>query len=149
VTPDLKNLVRDSFSQLAPVADEAGAFLYDRLFEMDPTLRRLFPNDIREQGRKLMQMIAVAVNSLDNLEAIVPALQALGRRHVAYGVTAHHLEMGGAALLWTLERVLGTAFTPDVRHAWEAVYDVLIRIMQEGMQESLELDVAFPHAAAA
>jgi hemoglobin-like flavoprotein len=145
VTPQLKNLVRDSFARVAPLADEAGALLYDRLFEMDPSLRGLFHSDIRHQGRKLMQMIAVAVNSLDNLEAIVPALHALGRRHMAYGVTAQHLEIGGAALLWTLERVLGAAFTPDVRHAWASVYDVLIMVMQEGS----EVEPAFPDAEAA
>jgi hemoglobin-like flavoprotein len=145
VTPQLKNLVRDSFARVTPLADEAGALLYDRLFEMDPSLRGLFHSDIRDQGRKLMQMIAVAVNSLDNLEAIVPALHALGRRHMAYGVTAEHFEIGGAALLWTLERVLGAAFTPDVRHAWTSVYDVLITVMQEGS----EVDVAFPDAEAA
>jgi hemoglobin-like flavoprotein len=145
VTPQQKNLVRDSFARVAPLADEAGALLYDRLFEMDPSLRGLFHSDIRDQGRKLMQMIAVAVNSLDNLEAIVPALHALGRRHMAYRVTAEHFEIGGAALLWTLERVLGAAFTPDVRHAWASVYDVLITVMQEGS----ELDVAFPDAEAA
>jgi hemoglobin-like flavoprotein len=145
VTPQLKNLVRDSFARVTPLADEAGALLYGRLFEMDPFLRGLFHSDIRDQGRKLMQMIAVAVNSLDNLEAIVPALHALGRRHMAYGVTAEHFEIGGAALLWTLERVLGAAFTPDVRHAWTSVYDVLITVMQEGS----EVDVAFPDAEAA
>ncbi len=147
MTPELKHLVRDSFARLAPVADEAGALLYDRLFEMDPTLRGLFQNDIGEQSRKLMQMIAVAVNSLDNLEAIVPALQALGRRHAGYGVTTQHLEMGGAALLWTLEQVLGTAFTPDVGRAWGTVYDVVIRPMQQGMEETSEVDIALPHAA--
>ncbi len=145
MTPQLKNLVRDSFARVAPLADEAGALLYDRLFEMDPSLRGLFHSDIRDQGRKLMQMIAVAVNSLDNLEAIVPALHTLGRRHMAYGVTAQHLEIGGGALIWTLERVLGAAFTPDVRHAWASVYDVLITVMQEGS----EVEPAFRDAEAA
>ncbi len=145
MTPQLKNLVRDSFARVAPLADEAGALLYDRLFEMDPSLRGLFHSDIRDQGRKLMQMIAVAVNSLDNLEAIVPALHTLGRRHMAYGVTAQHLEIGGVALIWTLERVLGAAFTPDVRHAWASVYDVLITVMQEGS----EVEPAFRDAEAA
>jgi hemoglobin-like flavoprotein len=136
LTPEQKVLVQESFALVVPIADRAGALLYDRLFELDPTLRGLFYIDIREQGRKLMQMVAIAVHSLDNLAEIVPALHALGRRHAEYGVTSQHLELGGEALLWTLERGLGPAFTTEVRDAWAAVYDVLVETMLDGMRQA-------------
>jgi hemoglobin-like flavoprotein len=138
VTPEQKVLVQQTFELVVPIADQAGAMLYDRLFELDPSLRALFHIDIREQGGKLMQMVAIAVRSLDNLPSVVPALRALGRRHAEYGVTSHHLRLGGVALLWTLERGLGDAFTPEVRDAWAAVYQVLVVTMEEGMEQEPE-----------
>ena len=136
VTPEQKVLVKHSFALVEPIAEAAGALLYDRLFELDPTLRGLFHVDMRLQGQKLMQTVGIAVRSLDNLAQLVPALEALGRRHAQYGVTPRHIEMGGEALLWTLERGLGDAFTTDVRDAWAAVYEVLAQTMLEGMRQS-------------
>ncbi len=142
MTPEQKNLVQDSFSLVVPIADEAGALFYSRLFQLDPTLRTLFRGDLSYQTRKLMQMLAVAVRGLDDLESILPALHALGRRHVAYGVTGQHFETVGAALLWTLETGLGARFTPEVREAWTVVYSVLVKSMQEGMRQSEESTLA-------
>ena len=60
------HLVQTSFEQVAPIADVAAALFYDRLFELDPSLRRLFHADMDEQGKKLMQMLTVAVRGLDH-----------------------------------------------------------------------------------
>ena len=135
MTPDQKLLVQESFRRVAPIADTAAELFYARLFELDPSLRSLFRADIREQGRKLMQVLAVAVNGLDNLDALVPTVQALGRRHAAYGVRPEHFDTVGAALLWTLERGLGAAFTPEVRDAWAAVYELLSSVMRTSLQQ--------------
>jgi hemoglobin-like flavoprotein len=98
-------------------------------------LRALFRGDMAAQGRHLMGTLAVAVRGLDNLEALVPAVQALGRRHVGYGVRDEHYATVGAALIWTLERGLGERFTPAAREAWIAVYRVLATTMQEAAAE--------------
>lgn len=139
MTPHQKTLVQETFALVTPIADEAGLLFYDRLFQLDPRLRMLFHGDMREQVRKLMQMLAVAVRGLDHLETIVPAVRSLGQRHVRYGVTEADFETVGAALLWTLEQGLGSAFTAEVREAWATVYGVLANTMLEGMQEELAL----------
>jgi hemoglobin-like flavoprotein len=133
MTPEQKDLVQTSFAQVAPIADQAGVLFYDRLFQLDPSLRPLFHGDIREQSRKLMQMLAVAVHGLDDLDSIVPAVQALGRRHVGYGVTASHFDTVASALLSTLETGLGPRFTTEVRDAWVAVYSLLTTTMRSAM----------------
>jgi hemoglobin-like flavoprotein len=130
-TPEQVALVRASFAQVLPIADAAAALFYDRLFALDPSLRPLFRGDLRAQGRALMGMLRVAVNGLDRLDQIVPAVQALGRRHAGYGVRDEHYATVGAALLWTLERGLGAAFTPETRAAWAAAYTLLATVMQE------------------
>lgn len=122
MTVTQKELVRSSYAQVAAVADTAAELFYARLFELDPGLRRLFKGEAQAQGRKLVQMIGLAVAGLDRWHALAPALRELGRRHESYGVREEDYETVGAALLWALEQGLGPSFTPQVRAAWVAVY---------------------------
>ena len=131
MTSEQKVLVQSTFAKVAPIADDAAAMFYARLFELDPSLRPLFTTDLTEQGRKLMQMIAVAVNGLDRLDELVPAVRQLGIRHARYGVKDQHYDTVAEALIWTLERGLGSDFTPAVKDAWTAVYGVLATTMKE------------------
>jgi hemoglobin-like flavoprotein len=130
------NLVRASFAKVEPLAEEAAVLFYVRLFKLVPDLRPLFKGDIREQGGKLMQMIAYAVNGLDRVDALIPALRELGARHVGYGVEDRHYETVGAALLWTLDKALDEDFTPETKAAWAAVYGVLAETMKDGARRS-------------
>ena len=132
MTDKQKALVQESFEKVRPIAETAANLFYNRLFTLDPSLRGLFRGDMNEQGRKLMQMIAVAVKGLSHLEALVPAVEELGRRHAGYGVIDAHYETVGSALLWTLERGLGADFTPEVKEAWTVVYGLLTDVMQRG-----------------
>jgi hemoglobin-like flavoprotein len=123
-----KQLVQSTFVKVAQISDQAATLFYNRLFEIEPSVQVLFAKtDMKEQGRKLMQMIGTAVGGLDQLEAIVPNVQALGRRHAAYGVKKEHYAVVGEALLWTLEKGLGADFTPEVKDAWATVYEILAR----------------------
>jgi hemoglobin-like flavoprotein len=135
MTPTQVELVQATWEKVVPIADTAAALFYGKLFELDPSLKPLFTSDIKEQGKKLMQMITVAVRGLNDLEKLVPAVQALGRRHVAYGVKDEHYATVGTALLWTLEKGLGDAFTPDVKEAWATVYGVLADTMKKAAAE--------------
>jgi hemoglobin-like flavoprotein len=129
MTPQQVAEVQASFAKLAPMADQAAALFYRRLFEEAPQLRPLFTTDMTVQGRKLMATIATVVNALDDIEAIAPAVCDLAKRHVGYGVRAEHYEMVGTALLWTLERGLGDQFTAAVRAGWVSAYGALSQIM--------------------
>lgn len=130
MTPDQIDNVRASFAAVLPIADQAGMLFYQRLFTLDPSLRALFKGDIEGQSKKLMQMIAVAVNNLDRLEEIVPAVQALGARHAGYGVVDAHYATVAEALLWTLEQGLGEAYTPEIAESWVAAYTILAETMK-------------------
>jgi len=136
MTPKQIVLVQESFD-LLPTADVAARFFYDRLFELDPSLRQMFHGDMQEQGRKLMTMIRVAVANLNRLDEVVPAVEALGERHARYGVQDSHYETVGTALIWTLEQALGDTFTPETRQAWIEVYGTLTSVMQSAAHRSL------------
>ena len=131
MTPEKIALVRSSWQQVLPIKDTAAQLFYGQLFELDPSLRSLFKGDMIEQGRKLMAMINTAVVSLDQLGPILGAVEDMGRRHVAYGVTEAHYDTVGSALIWTLGKGLGEQFTPAVRDAWVETYTTLASAMKQ------------------
>jgi nitric oxide dioxygenase len=118
-------LVQESFAKVAPISEQAAVIFYDRLFEVAPAVKAMFPADMAEQRRKLMATLAAVVNGLSNLESILPVASALAKRHVSYGARPEHYPVVGSALLWTLEKGLGEAWTPDVASAWSAPYGTL------------------------
>jgi hemoglobin-like flavoprotein len=125
VNPTEIALVQESFAKVAPISEQAAAMFYDRLFEVAPAVGAMFPADMSEQRKKLMATLAFVVNGLGNLESVLPAASALAKRHVGYGAKPEHYPVVGAALLWTLEKGLGDAWTPDVAAAWTAAYGTL------------------------
>jgi hemoglobin-like flavoprotein len=129
MTPDEVKLVQQSFSKVVPIADQAAILFYDRLFEIAPQVKAMFPADMTEQRKKLIAMLAAVVNGLADLPSILPAASALAQRHVAYGAKAAHYPVVGAALLWTLEKGLGEGWTPDVASAWTTAYGTLSGFM--------------------
>ena len=130
MTPEQVKMVQDSFTKVAPIAGTAADLFYDRLFTIAPEVRSLFPDNLAEQKKKLIAMLATAVSNLHEVDKIIPAVRALGKRHVAYGVTARDYEPVGAALLWTLEAGLGADFTPPLKTAWTEAYLTLTVVMQ-------------------
>ena len=118
-------LVQESFAKVVPISEAAAVIFYDRLFEVAPSVKAMFPDDMTEQRKKLMMMLAAVVNGLGNLESILPAASALAKRHVNYGAKPEHYPVVGGALLWTLEKGLGEAWTPDVADAWTTAYGTL------------------------
>jgi hemoglobin-like flavoprotein len=129
MTPHQIKLVQTSFAQVAPIAATAADLFYGRLFEIAPDVRAMFPDDLSGQKKKLMAMLGTAVAGLSRIDTLLPAVRALGQRHVGYGVSAEQYVPVGAALLWTLEKGLGEAFTPEVREAWATTYRVLASTM--------------------
>ena len=95
----------------------------------------MFKGNIVEQGEKLMTTLKVVVRGLTRLESLVPAVQALGRRHAGYGVNDEHYDTVAEALLWTLQQGLGEDFTPDVAAAWCTAYGILADVMKAAAAE--------------
>jgi len=129
MTPEQITLVQTSFKKVVPIAGTAADLFYDRLFEIAPPVRALFPSDLAEQKVKLMAMLGTAVTNLHQIDTILPAVKALGERHKGYGVTADHYVSVGAALLWTLEKGLGPDFTPETKAAWTEAYTAIAGVM--------------------
>lgn len=125
-----KKLVQGTWKKVEPIADVAAGLFYEELFRLDPSVQKLFRGEMKAQGTRLMQMIGAAVAGLDDLGALVPVVEDLGRRHVGYGVRDAHYDTVGQALLTTLDKGLGPAFTPEVRAAWTETYVTLASVMK-------------------
>jgi hemoglobin-like flavoprotein len=136
MSPQEISLVKASFQKVAPIAPQAAGLFYARLFELDPTLRALFHGDMNEQGKKLMQMIGLAVNGLDRLDTLAPAVRELGMRHAGYHVKDEHYDTVGEALLWTLGKGLGAEFTAEMQAAWARTYWLLAETMKAGARDA-------------
>ena len=137
MTPNEIALIQQSFTKVEPIRDLAADLFYNRLFELDPAVRKLFPEDLSEQKKKLMATIAFVVATLDRLDDVVPAVQALGRSHAGYGVAEKDYDTVGAALLWTLEKGLGDGWKPDVAAAWTAAYGLLAGVMIDAQKQAV------------
>lgn len=131
MTPTQVDLVKKTWGGVEPISETAAGLFYGKLFDLDPKLKPLFKTDMKEQGKKLMQMIGVAVANLHQLDQVMEPVQALGERHVDYGVKDSDYDTVGEALLWTLEQGLGDAFTDEVKAAWTETYVTLATVMKQ------------------
>jgi len=135
MTPRQVQIVQQNFEKVMPIAEVAAGLFYARLFELDPSLRKMFKGDMKRQGGMLMSMLASAVRGLSNPNGLIPVLTALGRRHDGYGVVDAHYTTVAEALLWTLQQGLGEEFTAESREAWTAAYTMMATVMQQGARE--------------
>ncbi len=126
LTDDQFRLLTESFARLVPASEEAAVLFYKRLWEIAPETKVLFKtDDVAEQGMKIMQMLGVTIRSLNDASTVTPLLHELGKRHIDYGVTREQYALVGDALLWMIEQCLREDFTPEVRAAWIAGYDLM------------------------
>jgi hemoglobin-like flavoprotein len=135
MTPNQVQLVQSSFAKVMPIAQIAADLFYARLFEIDPSLKPMFKGDLKRQGLMLMSMIGTAVRGLSNPDGLIPVLRNLGQRHAGYGVTDAHYATVATAFVWTLEQGLGSDFTPAVREAWVAAYELMADTMMQAARE--------------
>ena len=141
MTPAQKVLVQSTWTLVVPIADTATAMFYDRLFAIDPGSKKLFENtDLAEQRLKLLQVLSVAIAGLDDLGRLIPIIEDLGRRHAGYGVRDEHYDSVGAALLWTLQKGLGAAWTAETAAAWAEVYGLLSGVMRRAQKDAARLN---------
>lgn len=112
-----------------------GDTFYSKLFTENPSLRRLFPKNMEAQYRKLIDMLSIIVARLEKLDELSEEIAAMARRHVSYGVKPGHYKLVGNALLWTLEKGLGSEWTPEIKDAWTACYNTIAETMIAAAEE--------------
>jgi hemoglobin-like flavoprotein len=131
VTPEAERIVKETWKAFEPRAAEFAPYFYAKLFEIDPESQGMFAKaNMTEQQHRLMETIGQLVGKIDDTQAFVADLAALGRRHFMYGVRDSDYDSAGVALLWTLESAFGAEFTPEVRAAWTEAYQAMSSVMR-------------------
>lgn len=130
MSPEHVRMVQESFEAAAGLGEKVAEIFYEELFTADPSLEPMFKGDMREQRKKLLATLAMVVRSLHAPEKIIGAAEALAVKHVDYGVKPEHYTLVGFALLRTLKRGLGEAFTPALCEAWVSAYGLLSGVMK-------------------
>ena len=131
MTPAQIRIVKRSFALIDGERDRAAALFFAHLFDIDPTMRLLFPGDLRRRGSRLVNAVGLIVEDLHRLHVFVPALEALAVRYVGYGLEQSHYAVVGEALSRTARSILGLAFTPELEAALNGVYAELSSVMME------------------
>lgn len=130
MTPEQVALVQSTWQKVVPIAGTVADMFYDKLFELAPDVRAMFPDDMTSQKEKLVSVLNTVVTSLHELDSIVPTIEELGRFHTKKGVKAEHYGTVAEALLWTLEKGLGDAWSVEAKIAWTEAYTILAETMQ-------------------
>jgi hemoglobin-like flavoprotein len=131
-----RRLVRDSFELIRPQLRPVALLFYGKLFELDPSARRLFHIDLAVQSRKIMDTLDSIADSLDRLETMEGRLAELGRQHANYGVRPEQYDTVMTALLWTFAQALGSDFDAATREAWTHALESVCAIMKRGALSS-------------
>jgi hemoglobin-like flavoprotein len=118
LTPVQRARIRETLETLRPMLAAVASLFYGKVFELDPSARRLFHIDLAEQGRKIMNTLESIAQSLDHLDTLNDRLAELGRQHASYGVKPEQYETVTKALLWALAQALGFDFDQPTREAW-------------------------------
>ena len=121
-----------SFDLVAPEGDRLRDTFYERLFEAAPSVRPLFPDDLKRQKTMLLGALVLLRKSLRNLDAILPKLHELGARHVAYGARPEHYPVVGSVLIASMAEVAGDRWATAYSEAWSAAYEVVAGAMIDG-----------------
>ena len=121
--------LKKSWGQVAAYGDQVPLFFYSYLFLHHPHTREMFPVSMAHQRDKLVAALGQVISRVDDLDAIVPVLQQLGRDHRKFAVVRDHYPAVGQALLATLEHFSGSDWTPDVAQDWAAAYGIVADVM--------------------
>lgn len=124
-------LLRDSLVYLQEHKQLATSVFYENLFEIDPSLRPMFDEDLVEQSNKALFAFGAVVAQIHDLDVCREMTRGLAARHVTYGVIPEHYPKVGAAVLATVVMVMGDAMTPQIGSAWQKAYDQIAAAMIE------------------
>jgi NAD(P)H-flavin reductase/hemoglobin-like flavoprotein len=127
-------LIRQSWAAVEPHADDLARFFYGMLFSLAPAARELFPVNMEVQRSRLLRALVHVVQMVDRPDELIPFLRQLGRDHRKFGVVVRHYDAVGSALLASLRRFCGDAWTPPVERAWADAYGMIARTMQEAAE---------------
>jgi hemoglobin-like flavoprotein len=137
VTPEELDLIDEAALVVRDCPDQFGTTFYTTLFEISPTTRMLFPDDLTAQRGKLVEELAFLIDASRDLDTFVARARDLGRRHAEYGVQHSDYELVGVALTAALRECMPVEWSAELEAAWGKLYGLIADVMRDGANESL------------
>lgn len=134
MSPRQIDMVQKSFAEIESFGPAFAQAFYERMFQLDPSLRAAFATRTSTQGEKFMQVLRMTVRGLASPTALTEVLRALGDRHRAYGVRHYDFETFAQAFNDALRARLGEAFGGELERAWSTVCSRLLREIRRGVE---------------
>lgn len=129
-------IIKTSWSYVIAEREMTGEMFYDKLFELNPALQAMFPQDMEQQIGKLIDMITYMVSRMQVMSEIQKDIDAMAVRHAGYGVHDAHYATVGDALIWVLEKRLGDQWDEETRQSWTELYDMWATSMIKASHEA-------------
>lgn len=130
-------LLRSSFALIVDRDPELVAHFYEILFTRYPQVRPLFGrNSASAQQRMLTQALVAVLDRLEDPAWFTTTLEALGEKHVTYGVTDEMYDWVGECLLTAMQSAAGDAWTLAMLDSWSAAYGAIAQTMQTGARKA-------------
>lgn len=143
MTLDVTTL-RESFELVVERSPLLTRRFYEILFERYPQVRLLFGASTAKQEEMLTRALVAVLDRIEDGKWLTETLEALGAKHVDYGVTDEMYEWVGDALLAALAEAAGEAWTPRVQVAWTAAYGAIANLMMSGARKALDPPSTLP-----
>ncbi|MHA2252872.1 MAG: globin domain-containing protein [Candidatus Kariarchaeaceae archaeon] len=121
--------IESSWKLIFPVREEFAKQFYESLFEYNLELKELFNTNIEFQGSKLMKFFDFILHNLDNVSNVGSDIRKLGSKHLELGIKKEDYTVFGSIFLRTIEDILGTSCTAEIKDAWASLYDILAELM--------------------
>ena len=129
--------MRAGFAKVAEHGDQVPLWFYSHLFLTHPETREMFPVSMAHQRDRLFSALGEVMARVDDLDALVPVLQQLGRDHRKFGTVAEHYPAVGASLLATLAH-FDDEWDDALAASWTEAYGLIAEVMIGAADEAAE-----------
>ncbi len=130
-TPQV-DLIQTSFATALSSREDLVTEFYHSLFAKAPSVRGMFATDIAPQSKMLAATLQMAVQKLEDPEALIEPLRALGAKHAEYGAEPAHYSVVADVLVSCMEDAVGPTWTQDHTKAWNDALTFVAETMLDG-----------------
>lgn len=113
--------VKATIPLLVETGPKLTAHFYDRMFAHNPELKEIFNMSNQRNGDQreaLFNAIAAYASNIENLAALLPAVEKIAQKHTSFQIKPEQYDIVGGHLLATLDEMFSLArkcWTPGVK----------------------------------
>ncbi len=122
-------IVKSTIPVLLETGPKLTGYFYDRMFKHNPELKDIFNLSHQQSGAQreaLFGAICAYASNIENLSAILPAVERIAQKHASFNIQPDQYGTVGHHLLATIDELLHPG--AEVIEAWGKAYQVLANV---------------------